>query len=284
MRGVMKTAVKRGMIAANPCDGIELPSKRAAQSAGGERLYLSAAEVRQLADAMPEHWRLATLVAALCGLRAGELWALRRCDVDPLHGTMRVRYALKEVSGSIIAGATKTSTERTFKVPPSLLPELTAALAAPGKRLRKVRTAGAHGYPAIVAGELTWTDDPSNADRLLFTTVTGHPVQHSNFFRRAFRPAVEQLWPAGHRLRPLRWHDLRHTAASLNLAATGGNLHAVKELLGHSSIVVTVDRYGGLVLPSVDSDRANALDAMFDTSATATSSTNVVELPRTKEA
>jgi integrase len=109
-------------------------------------------------------------------------------------------------------------------------------------------------------------------NRLVFTTERGHPVQHSNFYRRVFRPAVERLWPQGQRLHGLRWHDLRHTCASLSLAATGGNLHVVKERLGHSSITVTVDRYGKL-LPSVDEALAEALAAMYDAS-----EDNVVEL------
>ena len=279
LRQIMLVAVKQGLIGTNPCAGVTLPSKKAAQARSGDRLFLTAAEVRKLADAMPAHWRLPTLVAAYCGLRAGELWALRRCDVDPLHGRLRVRYALKEVQGRTIAGPTKTHAERSLTIPAPLRPLLAAAVASPGVRLRKVRKAGVAGYPAIVAGEFVWTADAQSPERLLFTTETGHPVQHSNFFRRRFRPTVGRLWPQPHRLHGLWWHDLRHTCASLSLAATGGNLHVVKERLGHSTITVTVDRYGKL-LPSVDEALADALAAMYE----ASDEDNVVELHAAEEA
>ena len=53
----------------------------------------------ELAEAMPANYRTATVLAAYSGLRAGELWALRRCDVDLLKGTITVARAFKEVYG-----------------------------------------------------------------------------------------------------------------------------------------------------------------------------------------
>jgi integrase len=82
-----------------------------------------------------------------------------------------------------------------------------------------------------------------------------------NFLRREWRKTVDDLWPQGHRLNGLRFHDLRHTCASLSLAATG-NLHVVKVRLGHEDIKTTVNRYGGL-LESVDVALADALGAMI---------------------
>ena len=64
-------------------------------------------------------------------------------------------------------------------------------------------------------------------------------------------------------LRTLRWHDLRHTAAALSLAANP-NLSLVKERLGHENIATTVDLYGKRV-PSVDAALADAVGApIFD--------------------
>jgi integrase len=59
----------------------------------------------------------------------------------------------------------------------------------------------------------------------------------------------------------LRWHDLRHTAASLSLAVTP-NLHLVKERLGHEDIRTTINTYGHL-LPSVEAALADGLGALF---------------------
>ena len=286
LRQCMKRAVQQNLVRENPCssDAVTLPSKRLARASAAPQLYLTASEVRTLADGVPPHYRLPVFIAALCGLRAGELWALRRCDVDPLHGRLHVRYALKEIAGRTLVGPPKTNEPRSMSVPSSVQRELVAALAAPGVRLRKIRAHGSHGYPCIVheAGsspELGWTDDAQDPRRLLLVTPTGHPVQHSNFYRRVFRPTVKQIWPAGHRLHALRWHDLRHTCASLSLAAPNGKLHVVKERLGHADIRMTINIYGHL-LPSADDALADELDVMVFG---ATAPSNVADLRPAKE-
>ena len=284
LRQTLKIAVAHKLIVANPCtpEAITLPSKMAARSTQPGQLALTAPELRKLADAMPEHWRTPTLVAGWCGLRAGELWALRRADYDPLHGTLTVRYALKDIGGRLIAGPTKTSQTRSLTVPEPLQPMLLAAATAPGPKPRPIRPSKrgqprpARRYPAITDGQLTTTTNAADPDRLLFTTPQGTPVQHTNFYERTFRPVVVKLWPPPHRLSTLRWHDLRHTAASLAVAATG-NLAIVQKRLGHSSITTTFDRYHHL-LPDADRNLADALGAMFDAPADNTER-NVVELP-----
>jgi integrase len=82
------------------------------------------------------------------------------------------------------------------------------------------------------------------------------------FYKRVFRPRVVALWPKGHRLHALRWHDLCHTCAALSLSVAP-NLVMVKERLGHESIRTTVDIYGGL-LPSVDAALSDGLAQLFD--------------------
>jgi integrase len=62
-------------------------------------------------------------------------------------------------------------------------------------------------------------------------------------------------------LHALRWHDLRHTAASLAIAA-GAHPKLIQQQLGHSSITVTLDRYGHC-FPSMATALADALDAAF---------------------
>ncbi len=109
-------------------------------------------------------------------------------------------------------------------------------------------------------------------DDLLSTTPSGTAVRHTSFYRRQFRPAVEQALPA--EKRGLRFHDLRHTAAAFSFAVSP-NLHAVKERLGHSDIALTVNAYGHLV-PSVDEATATGLADLFS----ARDPDNVVPLPR----
>jgi integrase len=90
----------------------------------------------------------------------------------------------------------------------------------------------------------------------VFTTLDGYPVRHSNFRRREFKPAVALVLPQKSNL---RFHDLRHTAASLALAVTNGNLVIVKQRLGHEKIETTINIYGHLVR-ATDAEVAQALD------------------------
>ncbi len=281
MRSALDLAVTRHYIAANPAKSIKLPSKSARTKGRDRQLYLAAAELRRLVDAMPEHWRVPVLTAGLCGLRANELWALTRADVDVLHAQLYVRHAFKDAAGEITVGLPKTHQRRKLSIPRPLLAELERSLAAPGKRVRGVTRSPSPtkrgGYWAIIGGELELTDDADSPSRLLFTTKGGSPVAHNNFYGRTFSNAVAELWPAGHPLHGFRFHDLRHTCAALSLASTG-NLHVVKERLGHNDIRTTINIYGGL-LPSVDAALADSLGAMW-AATDVPAETNVVELAR----
>jgi integrase-like protein len=98
LREVLALAVRRRYLAANPCtaDTIKLPGKSRAST--GPRLQtLTPAEINKLAAATPAQYRTALLVAAQTGLRAAELWALRRADIDLLRGTITVDETLQEV-------------------------------------------------------------------------------------------------------------------------------------------------------------------------------------------
>lgn len=78
--------------------------------------------------------------------------------------------------------------------------------------------------------------------------------------RRHFKPAVEKALPA--EKHGLRFHDLRHTAASLSIAA-GAHPKLVQQRLGHASITITMDRYGHL-LPSLEEALSAQLDATYE--------------------
>lgn len=121
-------------------------------------------------------YRVAVYVAGSCGLRAGELWALRRGDVNLLAGTLTVRYAMKEINSSaeslagdkgLVIGPPKSrASRRTISIPGGLRPMLADLLARPGIR------AQGKGYAVARAVdeercELGYTGpDPSDPDRL----------------------------------------------------------------------------------------------------------------------
>jgi integrase len=121
--------------------------------------------------------------------------------------------------------------------------------------------------PAFLVTEIeTHLEQYSTSPDLVFAGRDGGPLRRNNFRRRVWIPAVEA---AG--LSPLRFHDLRHSAAGLMIAQ---NTHPklIQSRLGHSSITVTMDTYGHL-LPSLDEEVAMGLEdahraAVFQVAAT----------------
>lgn len=224
-------AVRHGRLGSNPAHGVRLPSAQ-----GREMMFLTAEEVRTLAESMDRpNDRLAVYFAAITGLRAGEQWALRRRDLDLGGSPPRVHVArsLKELGSGLEFGKPKTRRSvRAVSLPPFLATELRA-----------------------------WLDrdesDP-DSDALVFTAPMGGAVRHSTFRRRTFAPAVARALPhkAG-----FRWHDLRHTAVALAID-TGAHAAEICARMGHSSITTTFDRYGHL-MPNADGRLAAALDGAF---------------------
>ena len=290
---MLRVAVERRYIATNPCDAVKLPRKSKGRAKPKRMLFLNPTEVRALADAMPRPAdRLAVYVAAYCGLRAGELWALTRKDIDLLHGTLAVERALKEINTSadqdkgLLVGPTKTHASRSMNLPASCATSRGAS-GAPSP-------AGPNGVAVIRdtddGPEITTSSDPFDPDALVFTTRRATPsattLVQAHVQADAGRPtrlpcqgrdartrcgprptASPAALPA--RLHGLRWHDLRHTCASLSLASTG-SLHVVKERLGHDDIRTTINIYGHL-LGVRGRGLADALDALHAESATTTS-------------
>ena len=233
--------IRLGVVQTNPCRHVRLP-----RAPHREMLFLSSAEIGKLADAIHPHFRALVYTAAYTGLRAGELGGLRREDVDLLHGTLTVRQALKDVNGRLEFGPTKTHAQRRITLPTFL------------RKLLEDHLAGA----------------TPGGSGLVFTGVRGAPLQHRVFYKRQFKPAVRAALPAAKA--GLRFHDLRHTCASLLIAA-GAHPKAIQERLGHASITMTLDRYGHL-LPGLGDSLADALDSAYESAGAAPE--NVVELRR----
>jgi integrase len=88
---------------------------------------------------------------------------------------------------------------------------------------------------------------------LIFATEIGTPLDASNIDKRSFKPLLVK---AG--LRPVRFHDLRHTCATLMLSQ-GVNPKVAQERLGHAAISQTMDTYSH-VLPDMQDQAAAALE------------------------
>lgn len=153
---------------------------------------------------MPERYRALVLTAGLAGLRQGELFALRRRDVDLLHATIAVhRKRLRLASGEVLEDHRKSDAgRRSVVLPGPLVAELEHHL-------------------AIYTG-------PS-PEAYVFPSPEGVPLERSNFRNRVWIPATRAVGLAG-----LRFHDLRHTAGTL-AAHTGATTKELMARLGHSS-------------------------------------------------
>jgi integrase len=102
---------------------------------------------------------------------------------------------------------------------------------------------------AIVGAE--WQDQD-----LVFCSVVGTPMSRHNLHNRSFKPLLER---AG--LPQIRFHDLRHTCATL-LLKKGTHPKIVQELLGHATISITLDTYSH-VLPGMDGEAAAGMEDLF---------------------
>jgi integrase len=222
---ILATAEIDGVIAGTPCRGIKLPR----QTTSTEPCFLSPAEVRRLAEAIEDRYRVLVYTAAYTGMRWGELAGLGVQRLDLLRGTIEVTEALTEVNGHVRIGPTKTGKSRTLSIPRFLVALLAEHLAT-------FPTAG--GY--------------------VFSSAEGTPLRR-NFYRRHYKPAVKRAGLPD----TLRFHDLRHTCAAL-LIAQGAHPKEIQERLGHSTIQLTFDRYGHL-LPSLDERLRDGLDTTWRT-------------------
>lgn len=219
LRTILNDAVREQLILTNPC------VVRGASNAPSVRRIepLTPADLHALADAMPARWRMAALLAGWCGLRFGELAELRRSDIDVKSGTIRVDRAVVRVDGETRIGPPKSSAgRRTVGIPPHLLDELREHLnthAAWGR--------DALVFPASHGGHLNPSSLYGKPPRERIDRSTGRKVlvPGSGFY--AARAVIGR--PS------LRWHDLRHTGATL-AALSGASLRELQGRLGHSTI------------------------------------------------
>jgi integrase len=91
---------------------------------------------------------------------------------------------------------------------------------------------------------------------LVFPSTVGTPMNPDNITKRSFKPLRERA-----ELPDIRFHELRHSAATLYLAR-GVNLKIVQEILGHANISVTMDTYSH-VLPDMQGEAVAAIEGLF---------------------
>ncbi len=234
LRRALGTAERWGLVSRNVAKLVDPPRvprhEIAPLTPGQARALIDAA----IADRLQALW----VTALATGLRQGELLALRWEDVDLDDAqTLRVRHTLARVNGKLELLEPKTDRSRRTVALPDMV---VGALRAHRSRQRMER---------LVAGT-RWHDTGH-----VFATTIGTPVEAARV-TRSFALALKR---AG--LPHTRFHDLRHAAATF-LLAQGFTLEDVKNLLGHSSIVLTSNTYGH-VLAGRQRQVARGMDAVL---------------------
>jgi len=233
---ILSWGVRDGRLSRNPADNVGLPRERRA-----ERIYLSHKQVHDLARAcgapsaiaqtrrshrphQGADYELVVLFLAYTGVRFGEMAALRvhRIDIEARHVT--IADSVTSVNGELRWGTPKGHDRRWV------------------------------GLPQFLAERIAIHIEGRGPDDLVFTSPLGETLRAGNFRRDVFAPAVLATGLDG-----LVPHGLRHTAASLAIAA-GADVKVVQQMLGHKSATMTLDLYGHLFDDRL-STVAEALDA-----------------------
>ncbi|HEU5043700.1 MAG TPA: site-specific integrase [Nocardioidaceae bacterium] len=238
---ILDMAVKDGRLARNVARGVNLPrpSKEAQRYLTHDQVEALANECGQPAHVSKhrrhderenETYRLVVLFLAYTGVRFGELAALRVQHLDLARRRARVVASVTVVQGfGLVWGTPKTHERREVPI------------------------------PAFLVDDLARHVEGKSAGDLVFTGVRGGgPLRAAIFRRGGFDSAAAAIGLPG-----LHPHELRHTAASLAIAA-GADVKVVQQMLGHSSATMTLDTYGHLF-----DDRLDEVGAALDAGRTA---------------
>jgi integrase len=211
LRLILNHAMDNGQIPSNVAHGVKVI--RSSRIGHTVRIPTKE-EVRCLIDEADDGFSPMLIVSALCGLRASETRGLRWQDVDFEDGLIRVRQ--RADTYNVIGEPKSAAGRRDIPAGPIVL-----------NTLRRWRLQCPKG----------------NLD-LVFPNRDGSVAVHSNILKRRFKPLCRKIGIE------MRWHDLRHFAVSLWIEQ-GFSIKETMSFAGHSSVQMTMERYGHL-FPSPD--------------------------------
>ena len=235
LSGILARAVRSKRLAINPAQDIDLP-----KLVLNQRRYLTAQQVAAFASAAESQGDI-VLVLAYCGLRFGELAALRVRHVNTLRRRLTIEANVTEPGGILTWGTPKDHERRTV------------------------------AWPAFLDSAIQERMVNKSPDDLLFTSTTGGVLRNGNMRRswwnKAATASVGMVTP----------HELRHTCASLAVSA-GASVLAVSRMLGHASAAMTLDVYADLFDADLDAVAERLSESFADCVRTGDLDSNIVPL------
>ncbi|MBO0891266.1 MAG: site-specific integrase [Acidothermales bacterium] len=234
LRAALQDAVREGILVDNPAKNVRLDERYRPRFQAW-----TGTEARQfLATVRTDRWYALYAVALSLGLRRGEALGLRWSDVDFADEVLYVRQSLHRAGGRLVFGPVKSyDSERGVALP---RPCLTALREHRDRQADERRQAG----------------DSWHEHGLVFTTSVGTPIEPRNLHRHFVRMCEK----AG--VRRIRFHDLRHSCATL-LYEQGVPLENIQDVLGHSSPVITKMIYVE-VTKKIQRKAIDRLDYLFE--------------------
>lgn len=235
LRRALNRAIRLGLVHRNVATLVDAPPPRKNQYT-----TLSAEDAKKLLEAITQDSFEALYVLALTsGMRRGELLALRWRDVDFEQAVLHVQATLHYNNGKPLFADPKTKQSRRQVA--------LSKMALDALRRHKAK----QNEERLALGSL-WD---SSLD-LVFPNTIGKPMNPSNLVHREFTPLLQRVG-----VPHIRFHDLRHTAATLLLKA-GVHPKVVSEMLGHSHVSVTLGVYSH-VTPDMQREAASAMNDLL---------------------
>jgi integrase len=232
LRQALQQAVQWQLLPRNPADMVKPPrvERRQMQTLNAD------ATIECIESARGTNMFMPILLGLLCGLRRGEVVALRWRSVDLERGQLSVVASAEQTDQGVREKETKSGKGRAVALSATVVAELRAhrLRQAEGLLMLGVRLSDDHH---VVARE------------------DGQPLQPRSL-SQAFRKFIRRQG-----LQRIRLHDLRHSAATHMLAA-GVHPKIAQERLGHSSVAVTIDLYSH-VLPGMQAEAVSRVDAVL---------------------
>lgn len=222
-RVMLQKMVEWDLLEENVADGMTKTKKKKK-----EMLFYNQQEVKQLLDllpnALPKH-EMAIKMALFSGMRIGEITGLTTENVNLADNTITVKHTLihDKKNDTFSLGTTKNKKTRVIPMPEEYMTELRAYIKE-GKKTRLMYGSEWRGIEGM---------------DLIFCREDGYPHNHLTFLKYFGEFSVR------HGMKRIRFHDLRHTHASL-LLSNGVNIKVIQERLGHGSINLTLDTYSHL--------------------------------------